>query len=106
MVVCGNSEFKDTRNDVLLNPTLVVEVLSPLTEAYDKGAKSLYYRTVPSLRHCLLISQDRIFVEHSARQEDRTWILTQYSDRNMRVPIQEMGVEISLSEIYQNIPVH
>ncbi len=105
MVVSGTAEFKDLRNDVLLNPTLVVEVLSPSTEAYDKGAKSLYYRTVPSLRHCLLISQDRIFVEHSERQEDRTWILTQYSDRNVRVPIKSMDVEISLSEIYEDIPV-
>ena len=103
MVLCGQPEFLDNKKDVLLNPTLVVEVLSPSTQAYDRGMKALSYRTIPSLRHCLLISQDRPNIEHFFRDSDGAWLVHEYNDRNATIPLADFGVELSVAEIYRNI---
>src|SRR5690242_1556857 len=66
-VVCGRQEFEDAQVDTLLNPTLIVEILSPSTEAYDRGAKFGYYRALPSLREYLLVAQDQVLLEHYVR---------------------------------------
>ncbi|MDQ2711682.1 MAG: Uma2 family endonuclease [Acidobacteriota bacterium] len=102
-VVCEAPKYLDQREDVLLNPALVVEVLSPSTERYDKGSKGLYYRNLPSLRHCLLISQDRVFIEHSERQENRTWVVQTYTDLNGKISLKLLGLELSIDEIYRGV---
>ena len=101
MVICGEVEFWKNRKDVIVNPTLVVEVLSPSTEQYDQGVKSVYYRSVPSLRHILLVSQDKILIDHFVRQDDRTWIVTRHNARPDVIPV--LGSELILEEIYRNI---
>src|SRR3712207_3471038 len=74
VVVCGEPQFYDERRDILLNPTVVFEVLSPSTEAYDRGEKFLRYRTqVAALREYVLVSQHRPLVERYARQPDGSW---------------------------------
>ena len=79
VVVCGDAHFEDAAVDTLLNPTLIVEVLSPSTEAYDRGAKFGYYRQAPSLREYVLIAQDRMLVEQYVRA-DAGWLLTETSE--------------------------
>jgi Uma2 family endonuclease len=74
-IVCGGPEFFDTANDVLTNPSAVFEVLSDSTERFDRGAKFVGYRSIPSLRECVLISQHERRVEHYTRREDGTWVL-------------------------------
>ena len=74
-VVCGEPEYLDDRGDVLLNPTVIVEVLLPSTEAYDRGEKSEHYRRLPSLTYYIVIAQDRRWVEHYARQGDHQRLL-------------------------------
>ncbi len=73
VVVCGAFELAPETTDVLANPAIVVEVLSPSTEAYDRGAKWQAYRQIPSLRDYLLVSQDQIHVEHFQRGQDGAW---------------------------------
>ena len=69
-VVCGDPQFEDDQSDTLLNPTVIIEVLSPSTETYDWGKKFQHYRTLASLREYLLIAQDSHRVEHYVRQEN------------------------------------
>ena len=101
MVPCGEPEFHDKHHDVILNPSLVVEVLSPSTKGYDQGTKTDYYRGVPSIEHVLLISQDEVFIEHFARQKNETWIITAFRDRRGTIPLS--NVALPVEEIYRGI---
>src|SRR5947208_2764400 len=78
IVVCGERRFDDTQKDTLLNPTLIVEVLSESTEAYDRGAKFGFYRTIGSLAEYLLVAQDECRVEQFVKQPDGRWLLSDY----------------------------
>ena len=103
MVLCGQPEFLDNRKDVILNPTLVAEVLSPSTESYDKRIKAFLYRSIPSLKDCLLVSQDRPYIEHFSRQSNDSWLIKQYADLCATIPLTDLGIELSIAEIYRNI---
>ncbi len=105
MTLCDEPEFLDKRKDVVKNPALVVEVLSPSSESYDKAGKSVYYRDLPSLQDCLLIAQDRVYVEHSSRQVNGTWILAQYASLEHTVTLPGVSISIPVSEIYTGILV-
>ena len=74
VAICGPATFKDNEIDTLVNPTLIVEVLSSSTEAYDRITKLSHYRTIPSLREVILVSQDRVHIEHFLWQMDSEWI--------------------------------
>ena len=78
-VICGELEVDDEHKDTVLNPTLIVEVLSKITEAYDRGKKFDHYRTIPSLREYLLVSQDEPMVQRFLRNDDGTWTMTAVS---------------------------
>ena len=86
-VVCGKAEFEDRSEDTLLNPTVLIEVLSPSTEAYDRGAKFEFYRTLESLTDYLLISQSKPIIEHFTRQPDDRWLLSTYKGLDAVAPI-------------------
>lgn len=75
VVVCGPVVAHPEDPDACTNPRLVVEVLSPTTEAYDRGQKFEHYRSFPSLRHYVLVSTGRARVEHYCRNDDGTWTL-------------------------------
>jgi Uma2 family endonuclease len=78
-IVCGAPEFFDAAADVLTNPSAVFEVLSDSTEGFDRGAKFVGYRSIPSLREFVLISQHERRVEHYTRREGGTWMLQEYA---------------------------
>jgi Uma2 family endonuclease len=99
-VVCGEPELVSDQKDVLLNPLLIVEVLSPSTEAYDRGKKFELYRTIASFCEYLLVHQDRHHVEHYSKQEDGSWLLREYSGPDGLVAIARLGVRILLAELY------
>ena len=103
MVVCGEPQFWGKRKDVIVNPTLVVEVLSPSTEAYDKSDKATYYRGLPSLQHCLLVAQDKLFIEHSARQENGSWTVSLLEDRTSVIAFSALDISIAAEEIYRSV---
>lgn len=102
-VVCGKAEFEDRDEDTLLNPTVLIEVLSPSTEAYDRGAKFEFYRTLASLTDYLLIAQDRPFIEHFARQSGNRWLLSAYEGLEAVVPIVAIGCELRLADAYDKV---
>jgi Uma2 family endonuclease len=102
-VICGEIEFDDRFRDTVLNPTLLAEVLSISTEAYDRGKKFEHYRKIPSLRKYLLISQDRPAVERFARNPDDTWTLTVTSGLDQSIVLTAIGVTLSLAELYEKV---
>ncbi len=101
-VVCGEPEFEDDELDTLLNPAVIVEVLSPSTEAYDRGDKFAAYRRLPSLREYVLIAQDRPSVEHYLRQGQQ-WLLTAVTDLDAAVALPTIGCELRLAEVYRRV---
>ena len=103
VVVCDKPEFEDAHVDTLLNPTLLIEVLSDSAEKYDQGKKSRHYRRLESLQEYLLISQYEPRVEHYARQEDGHWILTDAAGAEAKVPLAAIDAELLLSEVYARV---
>ena len=103
IVSCGESRFLDDRRDTLLNPTLIIEVLSPSTEAYDRGDKFGHYQTLKTLNEYLLVSQKDRKVERFVRKGDGFWLLSTYTDKNKTVPIESLKQELALSEIYDGV---
>lgn len=101
--LCGERLFYDQRRDVLLNPSLIVEVLSESTEAYDRGEKFAIYRRLPSLREYLLVSQRRMRAELFVRQGDGGWLLTEYSDPRDSVPLASIDCRLLLAEVYDKV---
>src|SRR4051812_42258251 len=99
VVVCGGPQVEDAHGDTLLNPTVIVEVLSPTTELYDRAANFGYYRELPSLREYLLVAQDKMLVEHYVRQE-AGWLLTPTSDPAAAVVLPSIGCTLPLAEVY------
>lgn len=102
-VVCGQELFEDTELDTLLNPTVIVEVLSPSTEAYDRGAKFMHYRQLPSLREYLLVAQDRPAVDHFVRQADGNWLLVPCHGHAATVELASLACSLPLAEIYDQV---
>jgi Uma2 family endonuclease len=103
LVVCGERQFDDDQKDVLLNPTLIVEVLSSTTEAYDRGDKFGHYRKLESLKEYILIAQDRYLVEHYLRQGEHQWLLTEFTDPEDTVHLPSIGCDLALSDIYERL---
>ena len=103
VAACGKPEFEDAQIDTLLNPVLIVEVLSDSTEGYDRGAKFLHYRTLSSLQDYLLVAQHECRVEHYARQVDHRWLLTEYQRPDETVILTSVGGELRLQDIYERV---
>jgi Uma2 family endonuclease len=101
-VVCGEPRFQDREVDTLLNPTVIVEVLSPSTEAYDRGDKFRHYRRIDSLREFVLISQDRMMVERYTRRGN-DWVLSDLTDPDQVLKLESIGCQIPLDRIYAKI---
>ncbi len=102
-VLCGDPVFHDQRRDVLTNPTLIAEVLSPSTEAYDRGGKFARYRQLPSLRHYLLIAQDRIAVDCFTRQADGRWLLEAFADADAVMALEGPDCRLCVRELYDRV---
>ena len=102
-VVCGEVQFHDQHRDMVQNPTVIVEVLSPSTEAYDRGAKFAQYRRRDSLTDYLMVSPNEYRVEHYVRQPDHQWLLSEVTREEQAVVIASLGCELPLSEVYDRV---
>lgn len=102
-VVCGEPKLADEQQDVLLNPTMLIEVLSPSTERKDRGEKAEGYRRLESLREYLLVSQDRIHVERYTRQEGRFWLLSEAADLADSLQLDAIGCTLGLDDVYARV---
>ena len=103
IVVCGQAQFDDSQRDTLLNPTLIVEVLSDSTEAYDRGRKFEHYRKLESLMEYVLIAQHRPHVESYRRQPDQRWVLTESDGLESSLRLDAIDCELALAEIYDKV---
>lgn len=101
-VVCEKPQFEDNTFDTLLNPTVIIEVLSPSTENYDRGKKFQSYRTIPSLQEYLLIAQDRFHIEHFVREGER-WIFTDASTLDAVLTLGSIGCTLALRDVYEKV---
>ena len=99
-VVCGAAEFAPTHPETLLNPRMLVEVLSESTEEYDRGAKVAHYRHRASVDTILLVDSRRRLVELQTRNADGTWTLSERSAGTLRL----LDLEVSLDELYEGVP--
>ena len=103
IVICGDPQFHDERTDIILNPDLVVEVLSPSTEAFDRGAKFEAYRTVESLKEYVLVSQDKPLVEQYVRNGDGSWKFTEAVGLESSLTLPSVGCTLNLAAVYKRV---
>lgn len=103
VVVCGTPQFEDSDLDTLLNPTLVIEVLSHSTEFRDRGVKAQGYRRIDSLAAYLLIAQDRCRVEQYIRQADTHWSLVDFAALTETVTLDALHCTLALQEVYDRV---
>ncbi|NJL28141.1 MAG: Uma2 family endonuclease [Thermoanaerobaculia bacterium] len=101
---CGEPRFSDEQRDTLVNPTLIIEVLSPSTADYDRGRKFAHYRSLPSLQVYLLIASDEIRVERFVRQPSGEWLLTEFTDLDATVDLPGLEAQLPLTAIYRQVP--
>lgn len=102
-VVCGPTQFHAGARDIFTNPVLVVEVLSPSTANYDRGAKFEIYKTIPSLRDYLLIHQNSIFAEHFTKNSDGSWTLNEDGGADAIIPLPNIECEFHLDSVYDGV---
>ena len=102
VVVSQEPRFEDDVFDTLLNPIVIIEILSPSTEAFDRGEKFSHYRQIESLQEYIIVSQDKVNVERFLRRPDE-WGYTSFQDLNQHVPIVSIECELSLQRIYQGV---
>lgn len=103
VVVCGPPRLADPHGDILLNPTVIVEVLSPSTERYDRGDKFHDYRSLASLREYVLVSQTVARVEQFTRQDGGLWLLRELSSRDDSLELPSLGCALPLRGIYERV---
>jgi len=103
VIVCGEPQFEDDYVDTLLNPTVIIEVLSESTELYDRGKKFGFYRTIPSLAEYLLIAQDEQRIEQYTKQQDGRWLLSEYRSTDDVAEMASIQCELALKEVYDKV---
>jgi Uma2 family endonuclease len=104
-VVCGEQQAFGEDDDILMNPVAIFEVLSPSTEKYDRGLKFQLYRSIDSLKDCVLVNQEQVRVEQYTRQADGTWTLRDYQAPDEELKIESIGVAIPLRRIYDRVGI-
>src|SRR2546427_3011686 len=104
VVVCGAMQFHGQAQDVLVNPTVILEVLSPSTEAFDRGEKFRRYRAwLPTLTDYVLVTQDSPLIDHYHRQEDGTWVLRALEGLQTHMHLGTIGCTVPLADVYERI---
>ena len=103
VIVCGRPEFWQADPNALFNPKVIIEILSPSSGDYDRGAKFELYRTIPSLSEYLTVHQDAPFVEHHGKQPDGSWVLRDVRGLGSVVHLESLGADISFAAIYAGI---
>jgi len=104
LVVCGELKFHDKHRDVLLNPAVIIEVLSPTTEAFDRGEKWLRYQTwLPELSDYLLVSQSRLHIDHYQRRTSGQWLYSPANDLEKSVQLTSINCTLQLADVYDRV---
>ena len=102
-VVCDEPQFEDDFIDTLLNPTVLIEVLSESTERYDRIAKSSYYRTIDSLAEHVLVAQHQVRLEQYTKQPNGQWSMLDHTELEQSAHLTSIDCRLKLSEVYEKI---
>ena len=102
-IICGERQMEDGRNDSVLNPRLLIEVLSPSTERHDRGWKFKNYQLISTFEEYVLVSQDEPRIERFVRQGDIGWLMTQVTGLDQTVKFDAVPCELPLKEIYEEV---
>ena len=102
IITCGDAEFEDNEFDTLINPVVIMEILSDSTELFDRTKKFFHYRKIPTLQEYILVSQHECWVEKYTRQND-IWRYQSYEGIDQILKIESADCELPLSEIYLNV---
>jgi Uma2 family endonuclease len=103
MVVCGEPAYCDDRKDMVTNPVLIVEVLSPSTEAHDRGFKLAHYRKLDSMQEYMLVSQHERRIERYLRQPNDQWLYSESTGGDASMRMESVGSSLALAEIYDKV---
>jgi Uma2 family endonuclease len=103
VAVCGEPRFEDDRVDTLLNPVLIVEILSDSTERYDRGTKFAHYRRLDSFREYLLVAETELRVERYRRQGGESWLLVEYRNPEDQIELESLDCRVKLADIYERV---
>jgi Uma2 family endonuclease len=103
VVACEEEKFDDPENDTLLNPVIIIEVLSESTEAYDRGKKFEQYQSIESLTEYLLVAQEPYRIEQYVRQSNREWRYSEYHTAEDVVKVNVIGCELTLKDVYAKV---
>jgi len=103
VISCGQERFDDQQQDTLLNPSVLIEVLSASTEAYDRGGKFAHYRQLDSLRDYILVSQDKPLIECFSRHTGGRWLLSEAQGLEARLLVPSLGCSLILAEVYAKL---
>lgn len=103
MVVCGPTQYFPDRTDAILNPTVIMEVLSKSTRALDQGEKFVWYRSLPTLQDYVLIDQYRVHVDAYHKLANGQWLLTEYTSVTDVITLESVNVEIPVSQLYRRV---
>jgi Uma2 family endonuclease len=101
--MCGEVQLHDEKRDIMLNPSLIVEVLSPSTEAFDRGMKFQRYREIESLHEYTLIAQDKPPVDRVLHQENGLWQFSDARGLDASLNLSSIGCKLALAEVYERI---
>jgi len=102
-IICGSLQFAEGTDDTVVNPSVLVEVISDSTEAYDRGRKFAHYRQIPTLTEYLVVSQKEARIEKFSRQPTGQWILSEANGLEATMEVPSLGIAISLSEVFANV---
>lgn len=103
VIGCDTLQFADDHEDTLLNPTVIIEVLSKSTADYDRGTKFKHYRTIEELQEYVLIAQDEPRIEHYRRQPEGKWLLTTFQRLDEVVTLDSINCTLPLVEVYEKV---
>lgn len=101
--LCGEIKFAEGRNDTIINPALIIEVLSDSTKDYDRGQKFELYRALPSLQEYVLIHQDQIYIEQYVKQSSGQWLLTDIKEEQEKLVLESVEETLNIDEIYEKV---
>lgn len=102
-IVCGEPIYHDDKADVIINPKVLIEILSPSTESIDRGRKWIQYQQIASLTDYILIAQDQPYIEHFSRQTNHQWLDTIAIGLDTQLEIASVGCTLRLSEVYDRV---
>ncbi len=105
IALCDEAQFDDDHKDTLLNPTVIIEVLSKSTEAYDRGDKFGHYRKLDSLREYVLVAQNKYHIERYVRQPDNQWLLSEVNMLEDNIEFESINFILALHEIYDRVEI-